>query len=123
MRRSVVYAALFVLIGMTSCAQTNRPAVNTQASPPAVPVSTGTILSMRKVIELSGSEAWRTGLLAAAANTSPANEGYASQLMEFIVRADDGATLSVVQPNKVGLRPGDRVVILYDGRAHLARPG
>ena len=44
-------------------------------------------------------------------------------LMEFIVRADDGATLSIVQTNEPGFRKGDRVIILRDDRTRLARPG
>lgn len=123
MRRSALYAGLLVLVGMTSCTQTNRPAVNVQAPPSAVPVSTGTILSMREVTEPNGSASWRTALLAAAASTSAMNDSAAAQLVEFIVRADNGAILSVVQANNVGLRPGDRVVILHAGSTHLARPG
>jgi hypothetical protein len=123
MRRSALYAGLFVLVGMTGCAQTNHPAVSTQAPPTAVPGSAGTILWMRSVAEPSGSAPWRTALLAIAAKTSAADGGEAAPLVEFIVRADDGAILSVVQGNDVGLRPGDRVVILYEGSTHLARPG
>ena len=121
MRRSAFYAGLFVLVGMAGCAQTNRPAVSTQAPPPKVPGSTGTILSMRNVAEPSGSAQWRTALLTAAVKTSTADGGEAAQLVEFIVRADDGATLSIVQTNRVGLRPGDRVAILHDGGTYLAR--
>ena len=44
-------------------------------------------------------------------------------LVEFIVRADDGATLSIVQSNEAGFRTGDRVIILRDDRTRLARPG
>ena len=44
-------------------------------------------------------------------------------LVEFIVRVDDGATLSIVQTNEPGFRTGDRVVILRDDRTRLARPG
>jgi outer membrane lipoprotein SlyB len=123
MRRSALYAGLFVLVGMTGCAPTNQPAVRTQAPPTSVPGSAGTIVWMRSVAEPSGSEGWRTALLAVAAKTNAADGGEAAPLVEFIVRADDGAILSVVQGNDVGLRPGDRVVILYEGSTHLARPG
>ncbi len=44
-------------------------------------------------------------------------------LFEFIVRADDGATLSIVQANTASFRTGDRVVILRDDTARLAPPG
>ena len=44
-------------------------------------------------------------------------------ITEFIVRADDGATLSIVQSNKLDLRTGDRVVIRYEPTVQLTRPG
>ena len=47
--------------------------------------------------------------------------GNGSQV-EFIVRSDEGATLSIVQANEPGFRKGDRVVILRDDRTRLARP-
>jgi outer membrane lipoprotein SlyB len=45
------------------------------------------------------------------------------RLIEIIVRADDGATLSIVQTNDPGFRKGDRVIILRDDQTRLARPG
>lgn len=44
-------------------------------------------------------------------------------MVEFIVRTDEGATLSIVQDNGAGLHAGDRVVVLRGGRTRLARPG
>ena len=43
--------------------------------------------------------------------------------VEFIVRTDGGAILSVVQGNESGFHAGDRVVILHGDRARLAWPG
>jgi hypothetical protein len=42
--------------------------------------------------------------------------------VEFIVRTDDGTTLSIVQDNQPGFHAGDRVMILRDDHARLARP-
>ena len=44
-------------------------------------------------------------------------------LMEFIVRVDDGAVLSIVQTNEPGFRKGDRVIILRGDQTRIARPG
>ena len=116
--------ALLTLIGVAGCAR----AVSTTATP-AAPIarpatsSEGTILSLRAVATRSDQAAWRVALLADAggAATPVANDN--GSLTEFIVRVDGGATISVVQTNEAGFRTGDRVVVLHDGRTHLARPG
>ena len=77
---------------------------------------------MRAVIASEGSAPWRAALLAAASTGGSATDRTAP-LTEFIVRADDGATLSIVQANQLNLRAGDRVVIRYQPTAQLARPG
>jgi outer membrane lipoprotein SlyB len=41
--------------------------------------------------------------------------------MEFVVRLDDGQTLSVVQPNEQNLRPGDRVTLQRGPRTRILR--
>jgi outer membrane lipoprotein SlyB len=51
-----------------------------------------------------------------------AGDNNTAPLTEFIVRTDDGSTLSIVQANALGLHTGDRVVIQRDNGAHLARP-
>jgi outer membrane lipoprotein SlyB len=89
----------------------------------ATQAATGTIVSMRKVSAQPSSSPWRSLLLADAAMTRAANDAAAGGLMEFIVRASNGAILSVVQANDAGFHTGDHVVILHDGQTHLARPG
>ena len=40
--------------------------------------------------------------------------------MEFIVRKDNGQTVVVVQSNELGLRPGDRVMLMnVDGTTRI----
>ena len=73
---------------------------------------------MRAVAARASQDPLRSAMLPAGA--SP-NYGVRS-LMEFIVRTDDGATLSIVQTNEPGFRTGDRVVIIRDDLTHLARP-
>ena len=77
---------------------------------------------MRTISPSGGSEPWRAALLAAAAKTGPTNQPPTS-LVEFIVRTDDGATLSFVQDNSLDLHPGDRVVIRREANTQLGRPG
>ena len=77
---------------------------------------------MQKVTGQGSSAPWRTALLvdAGAARASNDSGGAAT---EFIVRTDDGATISVVQSNDASFRTGDRVVILRDDHTHLEHPG
>ncbi len=41
--------------------------------------------------------------------------------IEFIIREDDGQTISVVQTNEDGFRPGERVVLTRGARTRLQR--
>jgi outer membrane lipoprotein SlyB len=43
--------------------------------------------------------------------------------VEFIIREDDGQTISVVQTNEDGFRPGDRVVLTRGARTRLQHAG
>ena len=113
------FLALVVLAG---CARPAPLATNPSPAPPSTPFSAGTILSMRAVSTSTGSAPWRAALLAAASGSSGGSDPPAP-LTEFIVRADDGATLSIVQSNKLDLHTGDRVVIRYEPTVQLARPG
>ena len=123
MKQSTLFMCLAVVAAVAGCAPTAAP------PPPAVSAATpntpdtGTIVSMRKVSVQPSSSPWRSVLLADAATTRAANDVAGSGLMEFIVRTGDGAIISVVQANDGGFRTGDRVVILHDGQARLARPG
>lgn len=75
---------------------------------------------MRTVSTRYDQAPWRAALLADGAAGEPQGR---EPLVEFIIRADDGETLSIVQGNEPGFHAGDRVVILRDDRTHLTRPG
>jgi outer membrane lipoprotein SlyB len=109
--------AISVLIGIDGCAPANPPKVAPQPSA----VSTGTILSIRAVNPQAAVEPLRAALLAGGSGGSHDNQD--RPLVEFIVRADDGTLLSIVQQNEAGFRTGDRVVIMRDNKARLERPG
>ena len=105
---------LTVLAGIAGCAPASPP----RAVQPARVGSEGTILSMRTVQTRASEQPLQAVLRAGGVGSDDAR----ALLVEFIVRADDGATLSIVQPNDAGFHAGDRVVILRDDTAHLARP-
>jgi outer membrane lipoprotein SlyB len=117
-------ACLPILAAIAGCAPTNLSGSGPSAAI-ATPgaASAGTIVSMRRVSAQGNSASWRAVLLADAGAASATHDGGNSSLTEFIVRANDGAILSVVQSNEAGFRAGDRVVILHDRQTHLARPG
>jgi len=104
--------ALLNLSGCAPPAPSTPPAASAQAG-------TGTILSLRAVAPSIEQAPLRAALLVEAGGDRTGSR----QFVEFIVRADDGATLSIVQENEPDFRAGDRVIILRGGQTRLARPG
>lgn len=60
------------------------------------------------------------GVAGAVAGNAVEKSAGTGQAMEFIIREDDGRTVSVVQTNGEGFRPGDRVVLTRGARTHIA---
>ena len=112
---------LVVMVAVAGCAPTNQFTPASTATGQPATTRNGTILSMRKVTVPVGQDSWRK-LLVGSGDIQRAGDNNAAPLTEFIVRTDDGTTLSIVQANALGLRTGDRVVVLRDTGAHLARP-
>jgi hypothetical protein len=90
-------------------------------------IGAATVLAVRPIAPVAADDAggWRSALLNGVSESSgPAPP--AASLAEFIVRVDDGATLSIVQPNAGGLRVGDRVTLAppsaATGSPRLVRP-
>lgn len=123
MRIPVLCLGLFAVTLLAGCAPAKPVASAPTPASPSVPFSGGTILSMRAVATPAGTTPWRTALLAAASGTGGIGADPSTPLIEFIVRADDGAILSIVQSSDLDLHKGDRVVIRYQPTAQLARPG
>jgi hypothetical protein len=116
--------AVVLLFAAASCApMAPAPATGTSAA-----VAGGaTVLAVRPIAPVAGDAdgGWRAALLDGASESgSPTPAG--ASLAEFIVRVDDGATLSIVQPNVAGLRVGDRVTLARPaaatGSPRLVRP-
>jgi outer membrane lipoprotein SlyB len=115
LRLGTYLVGLATLVGVAGCTAGNPAKVVVQPTP----VGAGTILSMRAVIPHADAAPLRAELLGGGGTHDDGDQA----LVEFIVRADDGATLSIVQTNEPGFRNGDRVIILRDDRTRLARPG
>lgn len=124
MRRISAYICLLAVLGVGACTSANSRASGTEAAAihPAN-ASLGTILSVRTVTAPDGGSVLQVALLADAGGITTPGAGVGRPVMEFIVRQDDGAIISVVQSNVLGFHPGDRVSIQRADRVRLARPG
>jgi hypothetical protein len=105
---------LATLAGVAACTPAVAPPTTSQ---PAV-AGNGTIMSVRPIQRRSAVDPVRAALLTDAGTSEKAS----GPLVEFIVLADDGAILSIVQANDAGFSQGDRVVIQRGAQTRLARP-
>jgi outer membrane lipoprotein SlyB len=146
-------AAVTLLLAVASCAPTNTNTTYSGADiGRTATVSYGVIVSMRPVTVkgestgvgalggaavggVAGSFIGRNdvrgnilgavggaivGGLAGSAIESQVSTGSA---IEFIIREDNGQTISVVQTNEDQFRPGDRIVLTRGARTRIARTG
>ena len=121
MKSAILCCCLIALAGSAGCSASNSTTAG-QTAPVAHPATGqgGRILSMRPVTLRTGQDNWRAVLLADTGAANAPEPG--NTLTEFIVRSDNGATLSIVQANTPGFRPGDRVTILQGENTSLAPP-
>jgi hypothetical protein len=116
--------ALIPVLAIASCTAGPQTSSPQSATASAAAHGAATVLAVRPIsaVGLDQSGAWRNVLLDGAAGS---DKPQGSDLAEFIVRDDAGATLSIVQSNVHALHPGDRVVIAYPaaagGRPNLVR--
>ena len=126
-------AALAALLGLAACATTSATTAATTA-PIARPEGPGygVIVSMRplggaQTGGIAGGDEVRSGILRAigvVTVTDVTASSAAAAPVEFIVRKDDGSTISVVQTDAANFHPGDRVMLTGGARTRLARvPG
>ena len=117
MRFTALFGWLVTVPGIAGCspgqvATTVRSAPVRTADGP----SAGRILALRHVLYRGAA----AGFL--PPDELPTGPG-TTTATEFIVRTDDGATLSIVQANEAGWRPGDRVLVLHGEASRLVSPG
>jgi outer membrane lipoprotein SlyB len=93
------------------------PAPPPVAVAPPEAANLGVIVSMRAIPPQSNASAAVLGAVGSAAAVAPG----AGPAYEFIVREDNGQTVSVVQSNDQKLRPGDRTALLGGPHARLER--
>ncbi len=81
----------------------------------------GVIVSIRPAVGPAAGDV-RGGILAAIGSVASTDDhARASSAVEFVVRGDNGRTISVMQPNAERLRVGERVRLQDKPRPGLAR--
>jgi len=113
---------LTALLGVSACAPGGTSTTPPAAIGEADRGSYGVIVSCRPIEATAGGDV-RGAILGAVGGPAGngAGQGAAEAVFEFIVREGSGQTLSVVQTNAAGLRPGERVVLSMSPRARLSR--
>lgn len=106
---------LVSLVVATGCA---RPIVQAVSGAPQAHQRYGTVLAVRR----AAGDANARGAILRAIGRAPSGMAMpADALAEFIVRADDGDTVSVMREDADLLRPGDRVAVTLGAPTRLAR--
>ena len=130
MRFALVLTGLLCLAACAPTAPTAYPPAETGR--PGQPIH-GVIVSRRAIdtepaptaaAARAGGRDVRASILGAV-GASPGNAGGPTAtrpaVFEFIIRQDNGQTISVVQTDEGGLRPGERVVVSMGTRTRLSR--
>jgi outer membrane lipoprotein SlyB len=127
--RPVARAAAAAAVLATLLAACTPRGVQTGAASPAAAgaprlgAGIGRIVSIRPVAAqpAAGTGDIRANVLAALGGGAARTPGGRGQSFEFIVRQDNGETVSVVQTNDGDFRPGQLVVLQQGSRTRLAR--
>jgi len=109
-------AVLALAAWLAACAPT-APAPQLAAGPPATAVR-ARVVAVRALDGVSTGQAPVLRAIGAHADAT-ATPGAAGT--EIVLRTEDGRTVSVVQPDAAGLRPGDQVILQGAERVHVAR--
>jgi hypothetical protein len=105
-------------LGVAACA----PARTETARTPPVPASSGppgggVIVSMRPMTVAA------SDTILIALNEGATTRGARPAEVEFIIREDGGRTVSVVQADAAGFRPGERVMLIGGARTRVTPVG
>jgi outer membrane lipoprotein SlyB len=151
MRSTAVLLAVSLVLGVAACAPVNtNTTYNANDIGRTASISYGVIVSMRAV-EIQGPQSGvgtvggavaggvagsyighgdpRAGVLGVIggaiiggiAGNAIERSATTGQAVEFIIRQDDGQTISVVQTNEDNFHPGERVVLTRGARTRIGR--
>jgi outer membrane lipoprotein SlyB len=117
-RQGIVPLAVLLglLASLSACA---TPAARPAGKEARQPSATYGVIVSRRPIEAPADGAMRASILGALGSGLPAS-GVPAALSEFIIRQDNGQTVSVVQADTGDLKPGERVVLSLGPRTRLA---
>ncbi len=117
---------LLLALLLAGCAPHAGPVADTSHQVPLGGVEYGVIASLRPVaVPVDPAERRilaAIGMGPALNRDRAANQAPPPSEMEFIIRADDGRTLSVMQPNDQDFHAGERVALSPGPRTRVARP-
>ena len=118
-RRAGLPLVFLAVLGTASCATPSPPVAAIPATPPP---NHGVIVSMRPIADSApAGPDMRATILGAVGHADAARASLLHAAYEFIIREDDGRTLTVVQTNEAQLRPGDRIALSLAARTRLTR--
>jgi outer membrane lipoprotein SlyB len=122
MRRTVLATALFASLDLAGCTPASAPPANAPAQLlPQTGMEYGVIASLRPVARPIGGPG--TSILAAVGMGGAAGAQAAVPAeTEFVIRSDDGRTLSVMQSNDQNFHAGERVALSRGARTRVVRP-
>ena len=111
--------AAVIVLSASACAPASTSVVS--AAAPAAPAGGpdgGVIVTIRPMTAASDR------ILLALNEGGATRAGRSAPAMEFIIRENDGRTISVVQTDADGFQPGERVTLTGGARTRIARlPG
>jgi len=130
-RHAFIIALLTLPLALGSCATPATPPAPVAVAPapapapiapppPAAPPRQTALGEHGVIAAIRAGAADRRGAILGALGNRPA-AGLDHGAMEFIIRTQDGRTLSVVQPNTEQLAVGQSVIIQQAKQTHLAR--
>ncbi len=106
-------------LGVAGCTPARTDTVGTEPASATTSAPGGGVIASMRPMMVAASDA----ILIALNEGGVARGSRPTEAVEFIIRADGGRTVSVVQSDAGGFRPGQRVVLTGGARTHVARAG
>ena len=113
-------AALAIMLGLAACVP-DRQAPVTPIAASIAASRYGVIIAMRQPFADNAVRDSILGAIGGAKAAGAGSPGAGAGAVEFIIRDDAGQTLSVVQPDTMHFRTGERVVLAGGEHTRIAR--